>query len=588
MGVLLVALHGTSLGMSLPVASLAYSLDCNGVLRAEWTALRVRRARAKIGMTTALKRTVRHDTSCGYTDTEQRKSWWVSFVILLALTATWGLASPLFSYPDEPAHVIYAAGAVRGDLAAGTSGLITAVEVPASYAAIENPPCFAFKIAQTAACLPALNEGARGLAEVGTSAGRYPPLYYLYAGIPSVFAMGTVGIYLMRLLTAVLCAALLASAIASARACTRSSWPLVGLLLALTPMILYFSVAVNPQGPEISAGIAFWSAGLALSRLHDCRSNDTRLRTRLLLRTLVAAAVLVTARPLSPFWLLLIAIFLVIVHQQWRALRALTALRMVRVGAVVVLLLGIVTVTWVLVRDSLLQTQTTAFADLSVPKAALVSFNRTSYLLQQMVGVFGWLDTEAPAFTYIVWTGLLGAVLLAALATMQRRNVAALVGLMFAGVLIPVVLEVSKYTESGFPWQGRYTIPLLAGVPILAGHMLGKTRRVGGMSTGRLQSLMVILAASAHFVAFVKVLGRYTHGVTEDTASTLTSGALPWAPPLGSTALAVGFAIALSLGAVAVLRALTSADDCAEAMATAPEDSPPSVVESQVANTQRE
>ena len=62
----------------------------------------------------------------------------VSFVLVFLNMAAWSLASPLFSSPDEPAHVVHAVALDHGQLigtpVGGSSSAITAVTVPASIA----------------------------------------------------------------------------------------------------------------------------------------------------------------------------------------------------------------------------------------------------------------------------------------------------------------------------------------------------------------------------------------------------------------------------------------------------------------------
>src|SRR4051794_32925819 len=153
-----------------------------------------------------------------------RRSWWTAFAVLSLLGGLWSVADPVFSVPDEPAHAVYAVAAVRGQLSAPTKGVDTIVTVPATYA---NPntaaSCFIFAPTVPAGCAERLLARS-GDAHVVTTAGRYPPAYYLYVGSATLLADGTAAIYLMRLLTVLACAALLASAFSSARR-SRSPWP---------------------------------------------------------------------------------------------------------------------------------------------------------------------------------------------------------------------------------------------------------------------------------------------------------------------------------------------------------------------------
>ena len=100
-----------------------------------------------------------------------------------------------------------------------------------------------------------------------------------------------------------------------------------------------------------------------------------------------------------------------------------------------------------------------------------------------MVGWFGWLDTPAPVGVHLAWAvALLATVLLGLRAARPVR--AALVVLLGIGtVAIPVVLELASANTVGFYWQGRYTLPLAVGVPLVAAiaGLYGTHLRPGGL-----------------------------------------------------------------------------------------------------------
>ena len=60
------------------------------------------------------------------------------------------------------------------------------------------------------------------------------------------------------------------------------------------------------------------------------------------------------------------------------------------------------------------------------PLAAAI-FGNTGTWLQQMIGVFGWLDTLSPLLTYLVWYAVVGLLVLIALSCARRRHAGALV-----------------------------------------------------------------------------------------------------------------------------------------------------------------
>ncbi|HTW98533.1 MAG TPA: hypothetical protein VMD59_07140, partial [Acidimicrobiales bacterium] len=68
----------------------------------------------------------------------------LGFAVSFVCMAGWSFASPLFSGPDEPVHVIKAAAVVRGqllgDLLDGPSSPFAEVHIPAFYATTRNLP----------------------------------------------------------------------------------------------------------------------------------------------------------------------------------------------------------------------------------------------------------------------------------------------------------------------------------------------------------------------------------------------------------------------------------------------------------------
>lgn len=475
--------------------------------------------------------------------------WWWAFVPLVLLGTTWSLASPLFSVPDEPAHAVYAAAAVRGQLLVESDGVSTAVDVPSDLAdAGVIIQCYAFAADVPAGCAGAYGRPGDATEDVVTTAGRYPPAYYLLAGLPTLVLDGAVAVRAMRLVTVLLTAALLASAVASAHARSSSRWPLLGVVLAVTPMVLFLSGAVNPQGPEIAAGALLWSAGLALLGRRALPGEAAGTERRLVVRVLVAAVVLSAVRPIAPLWLLLGAGLVLAVTARRDVLLPLLRRPLVLLGSAAVFLVALSTAVWVVVADALVQQQVDTYADLPPAEALLISATKLDDGLRQMVGVFGWLDAYPPAFVHIGWFACLGALVLLAASVTDRRGALGLAGLVLLGIVVPVALEVSAYRESAFAWQGRYILPLLVGVPLLAGHLL--ERRAG--PPGRLVAVVVAVVAVCHTGAFVGALNRYLRG----TSSFWFLEPAQWQPPVPVPVLVLSLVAALLLaGALLVRRA---------------------------------
>jgi hypothetical protein len=159
------------------------------------------------------------------------------------------------------------------------------------------------------------------------------------------------------------------------------------------------------------------------------------------------------------------------------------------------------------------------------------------FYLKEMIGVFGWRDVPAPTVTFLVWICIAGALSALAIAVGHRRDAIAMVVVGVLTAILPVTFLVQQSGYAG--WQGRYTMPLAVGVPVLAGLAL---RGIAVRSTHR---FVIVLAGAAlgagHVLAFGENLRRYTVG-TSGTIWFWTREA--WSPPVSSLLLLVVFVVA--------------------------------------------
>jgi hypothetical protein len=145
---------------------------------------------------------------------------------------------------------------------------------------------------------------------------------------------------------------------------------------------------------------------------------------------------------------------------------------------------------------------------LSASEAVSGSFAHLPTTTEEMVGVFGWLDTHLPLFIPVAWVAISVLVWVVALVAGSGRQRAGLVAIMVATVALPVALESARARTMGFYWQGRYSLPIAVGVPLLAvGVLAGR-----GLCRAHVDRMLVLGAAAVHVVAFVIVLNRYGAG----------------------------------------------------------------------------
>lgn len=474
---------------------------------------------------------------------------WQLFVLVFVLAflnfAAWSVATPLFASPDEPAHVVRAAAIVRGQLVGRTvkdaANAYTKVTIPRVFAAGGTyAQCFAFRATTPASCAHPITSSTK--AESATTyVGRYPPLYYVLVGLPSLGSVSVPGIYLMRLASALLSAVFVALALYAVVRWSRRRLLAGAVLAALTPMTWFLGGMVNPNGFEISAAICLWTAGLVLVREHPERPPPG-------LVAIVAgsAAGLMLSRPISPLWVAIIAAVLAIMGG--RPIAGVVRSRAARWAAVPLAACGAFALWWIVAKHAL---DLTPGIPVSPQESGLqlvrLMFDQTDAWVHQMVGVFGWLDTFAPLYTYVVWLAVWAAALALALIAGIREAVAVVVTVVLV-VALPVAISADQAHRLGIIWQGRYTLPLAVGVPLIAAACV---RVPGALRRWRAPAAAVVSAALAvaAMAAYLQALRRYSVGA---------NGPLDfldgrWHPPLGSAAVAVAGCALIGLLWIAVV-----------------------------------
>lgn len=477
----------------------------------------------------------------------------LGFALLLA---AWVMGNPLTAAPDEPVNYYKALGAAhgqwRGEPVTVPPGLVMTphdrllaeltrvFRLPPAYALQTGAPgqrleCVAFSPA-SASC----QDVARALPPVSTPVplpgrwdgppplgpppaagvfpsyvGGYPPFVYLPMGLAArVGGGGELGLRLARAASAVLTLLLLFGA---ARCC-RSQVTRVGLLTAVTPMVVFLGATVTASGMEIAAGVCVAAAGLAILRGQPGSEPWAWLTA--------AGVVLGLSRVLGPGWLVFYALLLAAVLGP-RALRPLLRRRRKVVACGVTLFLTFaVGLAWNAA------TFPREHARLSTVIASLgPAVGHLPALLDESVGRFGWIDTPLPPgfapAAHLALAGLLGLALW--VGTMRQRLL--LVGLVLAVAAATVGVEAFTQTPFGYVSQARYTMPVGVAVPLLAAHVLDE--RCALLPP---RALRGILTAAASVAVILQAVGWYA--AAQHAAVGLGGGVLffrspQWAPPGG-------------------------------------------------------
>lgn len=475
------------------------------------------------------------------------------FLVLAALATLWSFASPIMAVPDEPAHAIKAAAVVRGQLQgqpSGKQGDPALVQVPQYFAELGLQVCYGFNPGKTADCAPEVNADHRTPTPALTSAGNYNPVYYLAVGAPSRILSGAPALYAMRIVSGLISAVFLTMAFAAARRMKNPQWPLIGCVVALTPMALFLSGSINPNSLEIATTASLF---LSLCVVLENTNNLSKVRGPLWAVGLSAAA-LANTRALSLLWLAL-AVLVAVMMFGWRPLWSAVKTRL---GLAMTALAGLgcaLGLGWLLVADSFKSLGGIPSA-VTPDQAFVTMLDRTFSYTEGYIGLMGWLDTPAPKGVQMFWHFAIAAVFLAGLTARSRRSRWALGLIVVSIVFLPAILQAQVIQEIGYIWQGRYLLALIA-LLVIASAVALRDRAFPVSPISRTAARWALGAVvAAQFYAFVHTLRRYTVGIFAEHTNWSEMWDAAWQPPLGWPALSAVYLITLTAGAVLTYRAL--------------------------------
>jgi Predicted membrane protein (DUF2142) len=464
--------------------------------------------------------------------------WIRSFFVLFVLCAAWSLATPLGGAPDEPAQIVKAAATVRGELigqAVGHESAATrAFQVPAVFKPIYNlPACYQFHPKIPAGCAPHLASSGR-IVTVLTYVARYPPLYYSMVGLPTLVSHSASVIYFMRLVSALIDALLLSLAMTIAAVWCRSTMMFEAIALTVTPLVIFFASVVNPSGFEIAAAICVWTSGLAL-----VRNGALRPARPVFVTFVISGCLLELTRGLSVLWMALIIVTLVCLEPAScaRLLRQLSG----RIAAAILSVVGLFALAFVIKEKTLKVLPSTKLPPTHASFVVVTEhvFGQIGGYVNQLIGLFGWLDTPSPLLTTILWASLIGFLLILGLAVSSTREGIVLIGLIVGVFVLTTALIEWNAGTSGITWQARDGFPLYAGVPLLAGIVVPRSSIFGfGNFTRRRLALIVALAVGVSQLAdYLWTLRRYTVGLGR-TVNLFQPVPHGWSPPGGTPLVA--------------------------------------------------
>ncbi len=459
-----------------------------------------------------------------------RTAFWAMFGLMFVISGLWALSSPPMSSPDEPAHAIKAAAVVRGQLSGdetGQPGGSGAVRVPELFSQLAGLPCYAGLPEVTALCQPALTGDLAAESTAVTSAVRYNPLYYAFAGLPSLFTHSPATIYLMRLVGALLASWMLALAVRTLAELGRSYWQMAAFLVSVPPMTVFLMGSINPQSVELSGAVLVWITLLAL-----LRSPHEPTLIRRLFRLTLGVLFVANVRGLGPL-ILAVIVAACLAFAPWQNLMALIRNRRTwpYAAACAVSIAG--GLLWTKLAGTLSTSTAVAFPPWADSHTIIrKTVASTNNYLRESIGWFGWRDTEMPVWTYLFGAALVLFVVIAGFALGRWRERIVMLILAVVVLVLPIYAEFEQARFIGLFWQGRYGLPLAVGGPLLAGFILqGVGRQLPDWIGRRILLTLAVAVAFLQVNALVVNVRRYVNGANE-FAGWVTYDKDAWLPPV--------------------------------------------------------
>jgi hypothetical protein len=297
---------------------------------------------------------------------------------------------------------------------------------------------------------------------------------------------------------------------------------------------------VNSSGLEIASGFATWCGGL-------CIVEHPRIPRPLAIWTAVAAVLLVLSRPTSPVDAVIIAVVLAFLIG-WKGLRPRLNPSLVPLWSSLLAAL-ILAALFLAVFGSPHLIGVLPRTPASLLSNMWTTIKLTGPRLRQCIGDFGWLDTPVPAWVVGLWTACVVGLIAVAL-TLSAACRRALPVLALLIIAMALALESPELNKISAYWQGRYWLPVLIGLPLVASTFTWEPRRHERGQTGR-RWVAPTLTLGLGLVLLVAQVGSFEHALTRyEVGLDLPSGSSTrWLPPGGHVPVVVAFVV----GAVVTL-----------------------------------
>ena len=481
------------------------------------------------------------------------------------LMLAWLFANPPFESADEAAHYLRTLGVAQG-LWVGTPAKYhgpgvtptqlawidlasRAVPVPA-HLAPDGYGCNLGQPDKDAACQYLARPNPKPTTEV-TPNGTYEPLPYL---LPALFVRlgsdGAGAVLWARLGALLPNLALIGWAIVLLSRSSSPTGGLLGICLALSPMVIQSSSMLQPSGLEACSAVLYAAALLRVVRDRDPAASTY-------LAAGIGGAVLALSRSLAPLWVVLIPLLvigrleLIGPWQAWFRRRA----AWLCIAAAMILIGLALNHLWESAYGPRASLHIDSFGDVA---AGIVNLPG---VIQQEIGVFGYLETYMPWWGYALWASTFSWLLVWAYSAGSRRERLVLAAALAANVAVPVLLISAFLGHIDFALQGRHVLPLGTTLALLAADVLAASSPQHALTRWG-----PVMAGLVNWIAWYANGHRESVGV----AGTWFYPLAPhWSPPLGWWLWVAAAAVGAGLLAVATSLQQRQGDAAARATTVA-------------------
>jgi hypothetical protein len=483
----------------------------------------------------------------------------------------WAMTNAPFSAPDESQHYLRAVGIGNGHLVGAPTVydgpvlsaketawrhlLTRAVTVPAGLSPV-GYECELFHPDRTFACSDRARPNRAGVTEQ-TDVGIYQPEPYLLPALAVRLDHHPQGALRDgRLAMLAVWLALLSLSVWSLWDAETGAMSVLGLILAITPMVVFMGSSLTDSSLEIVASLSFFATLVGLRR------SDSKRPWRWA-AVGITGVVLALSRSLGPLWVASGILLIWVVGspvaasgETWRGAN-LPFVRWPRLrgpaGAVAGLLIAAA-----VALDALWVHTYGPHVSLTLVPGLSALHDGASQLRsawEGVIGVFGYEDVPVGRLAVAVWTVLdLITVGLAFRVATRRERTGLVLGLALI-VAVPIYLYAAVTSAEGIQTQGRHILPLVVLTPLLAGEILRRHPAALAPAIRRW-----LFPSTATIVVLVQLLAwwensrRYAvglHGPWWFESSAV------WSPPAGWTfwiALMIALASCALAGAVLATR----------------------------------